>query len=261
MKPLLMSVMLACSTAFVTPAYSAGVPTVDVLANAALGRILAETKIQLAKQIEENLKLDQQLVEQIKQLQTLKNQYDALTVGLDLSDLNIEDLLAKILPKYGNLTDAVSNAKNGDWSGVITSGKVGGQNINAHVTGIFGDVGMSKADVDTLARSEDPSTARIGTQANTGAFLSVAAEASSEQATESLKRIDGLVNQIPSMKGLREAIDLNTRVTAELGIALANIWSMEAIQTIGMGEAGVMDAATAASEEKYLTLGTSSNAN
>jgi type IV secretion system protein VirB5 len=39
-----------------------------------------------------------------------------------------------------------------------------------------------------------------------------------------------------------------------LAIALANIWSMEALQTVGMGEAGVMDAATAADERKFLKV-------
>ena len=55
-------------------------------------------------------------------------------------------------------------------------------------------------------------------------------------------------------KGLKEAIDLNTRVTAELSIAMANIWNMESAQLMGMGEAGVMDAATAAEEEKFIKV-------
>ena len=53
---------------------------------------------------------------------------------------------------------------------------------------------------------------------------------------------------------LKEAIDLNTRVTAELSIALANIWNMESAQLMGMGEAGVMDAATAAEEQKFIKV-------
>ena len=88
----------------------------------------------------------------------------------------------------------------------------------------------------------------------TAAFLSVAAEASAEDAKESLERVDRLVATIPETEGLKEAIDLNTRVTAELAIALANIWSMEAAQVVGMGEAGVMDAATAAEERKFIKV-------
>ena len=114
--------------------------------------------------------------------------------------------------------------------------------------------GLDTATVDTLAKSDDPGAARIGTQANTAAFLSAAAETSSVKASESLERVHDLVQEIPDTEGLKEAIDLNTRVTAELSIAMANIWNMESAQLMGMGEAGVMDAATAAEEEKFIKV-------
>lgn len=88
----------------------------------------------------------------------------------------------------------------------------------------------------------------------TAAFLSAAAETSSVKASESLERVHELVQEIPDTEGLKEAIDLNTRVTAELSIALANIWNMESAQLMGMGEAGVMDAATAAEEQKFIKV-------
>jgi hypothetical protein len=74
------------------------------------------------------------------------------------------------------------------------------------------------------------------------------------QGLESLERVHELVQEIPDTEGLKEAIDLNTRVTAELSIALANIWNMESAQLMGMGEAGVMDAATAAEEQKFIKV-------
>lgn len=39
-----------------------------------------------------------------------------------------------------------------------------------------------------------------------------------------------LVQEILDTEGLKEAIDLNTRVTAELSIAMANIWNMNPAQ-------------------------------
>ena len=53
---------------------------------------------------------------------------------------------------------------------------------------------------------------------------------------------------------LHDLASREPRVTAELAISLTNIWSMEAAQTVGMGEAGVMDAATAADERKFLKV-------
>ena len=105
-----------------------------------------------------------------------------------------------------------------------------------------------------LANSEDPGAARIGVQGNTGAMMGVAAEASQEAAGESLERIGELTGNIPDTHGMKAAIDLNTRMTAEMGMALANIWQLEAAQTIGLGQAGVMTAATLAEEQKYLDL-------
>lgn len=43
-------------------------------------------------------------------------------------------------------------------------------------------------------------------------------------------------------------------MTAELSIALANIWNMESAQLTGMGEAGVMDAATATELQKFIKV-------
>ena len=43
-------------------------------------------------------------------------------------------------------------------------------------------------------------------------------------------------------------------MTGELVIALINQANMEAIQTVSMGQAGVIDAATMADDEKFLSL-------
>jgi type IV secretion system protein VirB5 len=153
-----------------------------------------------------------------------------------------------------DLTGGLIAAKDGSYSLMTTSGKVDDKPAAQYVSEFFASAGLDVATVDTLANSEDEGAARIGTQANTAAFLSAAAETSSVKASESLERVHELVQEIPDTEGLKEAIDLNTRVTAELSIALANIWNMESAQLMGMGEAGVMDAATAAEEQKFIKV-------
>jgi type IV secretion system protein VirB5 len=54
------------------------------------------------------------------------------------------------------------------------------------------------------------------------------------------------------MGELKDSVDLNTRVTAELAIALVAMWQLEAVQTVGSGQAGVIDAATIAEERRFL---------
>ena len=159
-----------------------------------------------------------------------------------------------ILPDVADLTGGLIAAKDGKYSLMTTSGKVGDKPAGEFVFDFFASAGLDTATVDTLSKSDDPGAARIGTQANTAAFLSAAAETSSVKASESLERVHELVQEIPDTEGLKEAIDLNTRVTAELSIAMANIWNMESAQLMGMGEAGVMDAATAAEEEKFIKV-------
>lgn len=240
------------------PVQGQGVPTIDVTSIAKLMDQLTEAKLQLREQITQNLKLDDQTAKLLQQLVLLKDQIDALREGLSLADLGVDPgtFLQDILPGFSDLTTSLQAARTGDWGSVLASGDAfrGGGTVSGHVDAAFEAAGITRARVDELAGSTDTGAARIGQSANVSAFMSVAAESSAEAATESLTRIDGFVQQIPETAGLKEAIDLNTRVTAELGIALANVWSMTAVQTVSLGEMGVMDAATAADEEKYLRI-------
>lgn len=249
------SVLISSCIAFSPLASVAqGVPTIDVTSIARLQEMITEARAQVREQIAQNLKLDEQTLKLIEQIRLMQSQLAALQDGLSLADLGLDpdSFLRDILPQFSDLGASVTAARGGDWSKVLSGGTLGGSSVSAHVEKTFASAGLDKARVDELAKSETPSSARIGTAANIGAFMSVAAESSSQAARESLGRINDLV-QIETTN-LKEAIDLNTRVTAELGIALANIWAMEAVQTVGMGEAGIMDAATAADEEKYLTV-------
>ena len=244
--------------ALAVPAGGQGVPTIDVTSLAKLTDQLVEAKLQLKEQIAQNVKLDEQTRQLLEQIMLLQNQIDALRNGLTLAELGVDpdSFLEDILPDFADLTTSVEAARTGDWGRVLASGDAfrGGGTVTGHVDSTFAKSGLSRDRVDTLASSEDQTASRIGQSANVNAFMSVAAESSSEAAKDSLTRLDGLVQKIPDTAGLKEAIDLNTRVTAELGIALANVWSMEAIQTVGQGNMGVMDAATAADEEKYLRV-------
>ena len=85
-------------------------------------------------------------------------------------------------------------------------------------------------------------------------MLSVAAEASHAEAGESLGRLETMVGLIDDQEGLKAAVDLNTRVTAELGIILTQIWRLEAAAGVSGGQLGVVDAATLAEERKFRSM-------
>ena len=234
------------------PALAQGVPTVDATSIAKLTAMLAEARSQLQEQIKQNLILDEQTKHMLQQILLLKEQIAALRDGLSLDALGIgPDFLESILPGIYDLKSELTAALDMDWENLL-DGEVNGKPTQNIVSEFFKNAGITPERVEELSNSEDGAQARIGTQANTSAFLSVAAEASAEDAQKSLERVDQLMRI--DTTNLKQAIDLNTRVTGELAIALANIWSMEAAQTIGMGQAGVMDAATAADEARFIKL-------
>jgi len=103
-----------------------------------------------------------------------------------------------------------------------------------------------------MASSGNLGAERIASQAGTGAMMSAAAENSYDEAAQSLERVEQIVSLIPDTETLKEAVDHNTRVTAELAIAMMRMWELEAIQTVGAVQSGVVDAATLAEERRYL---------
>lgn len=232
-----------------------GVPTIDITSIVQLKQMVTEAKLQLTQAIEQNLKLDQQTIQLIEQIKLMESQYNALVDDFDQAKLLLEgDWLEDLIPDIPDLSGSVEAAIRGEWKAIGTDGYIGGTKTIEIVDEIFASAGVTTEQMTELANSEDPETARVGVQANTGAMMGVAAEASQEAATQSLERITELTSNISDTDGMKAAIDLNTRMTAELAMSMANIWQLEAAQTIGLGQAGVMSAATLADEQKYLDL-------
>lgn len=236
-------------------AASAQVPTIDISSIAQLKLMLTEARSQLGEAVSQNLKLDDQTLKLIEQIRLMEAQYKALTDGLAEGKLLLTgDCFKDLLPEIPDLNGSMRDAYAGNWGAIGTGGKIGGRSTTSIVEGIFSSAGTSTERMTDLANSEEAGAARIGVQGNTGAMMGVAAEASQDAAGKSLERIEELTGNIPDTDGMKAAIDLNTRMTAEMGMALANIWQLEAAQTIGLGQAGVMTAATLADEQKYLDL-------
>lgn len=244
--------VLTCLTG---SAGATGVPTFDLGAIAELKKMISEAELQLNEAIQQNLKLDQQTLKMLEQIKLMENQVAAMRDSYDQAKMLISgEWLKDMIPEIPDLRGAVRTSLTGQWDQIGTDGEIGGKKVSSIVDTIFASVGTTTKAMSDLANSTDVRKARIGAQGNTGAMMGVAAEASAQQAEKSLDRLAQLTDRITDTKGLKEAIDLNTRMTAELGVQLGNIWQMEAAQTIGLGQAGVMSAATLADEQKYLDL-------
>ncbi|MEL7345104.1 MAG: type IV secretion system protein [Pseudomonadota bacterium] len=236
-----------------TPALAQGVPTVDA-------QNIAQNIQQLRQMIEDELLQNEQLLQLREQLATLTDQlaelqrtYEALTRLAELPEIirtEMEEELNGLLDQeFGDIIATIEAIRTGDFSGLTGSGA---SEIETQMDRVLADLGFDEDTLAEMARSGNPGAERIATQATTGALVSAAAQNSYDDAGQSLERVERLVGLIDDMDELKESVDLNTRVTAELAIALVAMWQLEAVQTVGDGTGGVIDAATIAEEQRFM---------
>lgn len=245
-----LSTFAICALLVSSPVSAQGVPTVDT-------RNIAQEIRQLQQMLEDfGIQTDQldTLLEQLdlvqQQLDTLNETYAALTGATDIIEMAMGgDLDGLLDQEFGDLLGTIRQIQSGDFSGLI--GNAAPQ-MEGRMTQALEDAGFDQDTLSDMASSGNPGAERIASQAGTGAVMSAAAENSYDEAAQSLERVEQLVSLIPDMETLKEAVDHNTRVTAELAIAMTRMWELEAIQTVGAGQSGVVDAATLAEERRYM---------
>ena len=250
-----LTVVLACANPFVSgaPALAQGVPVVDT-------QNIAQNIQQLRQMIEDEILQNEQLTQLRAQLTTLTDQlaelqrtYEALTRIADLPEIiqtRMEDELNGLLDQeFGDIQATIRAIRTGDFSGLTGSGA---SEIETQMDRVLADLGFDEDTLAEMARSGNSGAARTATQATTGALVSAAAQNSYDDAGQSLDRVERLVGLIDDMDELKESVDLNTRVTAELAIALVAMWQLEAVQAVGDGTGGVIDAATIAEEQRFM---------
>lgn len=245
-----LSTISTCALFAASPILAQGVPTVDT-------RNIAQEIRQLQQMLEDfGIQSDQldAALEQINliqdQLDTLNETYAALTGASDILEMAMGgDLDGLLDQEFGDLLDVIAQIQTGDFSGLIGNA---GPEMEGRMTQALEDAGFDQDTLSTMATSGNPGAERTASTASTGAVMSAAAQNSYAEAAQSLERVAQLVDLIPDMETLKEAVDHNTRVTAELAIAMTRMWELEAIQTVGAGQAGVADAATLAEERRYM---------
>ncbi|WP_407929389.1 type IV secretion system protein [Jannaschia marina] len=234
-------------------AYAQGVPTVDA-------RNIAQEIQQLRQMIEDEVLQNEQLVQLREQFATLQEQlaelqatYEALTGLMELPEIITtqfeEELNGLLDQEFGDILATIDAIREGDFSALAGNNAAG---IETQMTRVLEQAGFDEDTLREMATSGNAGAERTATQATTGAVVSAAAQTSYEEAGQSLERVDRLVGMIGDMEELKDSVDLNTRVTAELAIALVAMWQLEAVQTVGDGQGGVIDAATIAEEQRFM---------
>lgn len=240
----------AAGLALTCPAHGQGVPTIDTTQIAQLVRQLDQMARDYTAQIDQLMTLKSQLETQVSQLLNLENQLIALVRGSGVGKLFAT--VAEFQELRGILMEplrVVEDIARGDWASALRDPMSADRIRRALMTG-----GFDEAQIETLSSSPVAAARRTATHAGSSAMLSVAAEAAHEEAAASLDRLERMVGLIDDQEGLKAAVDLNTRVTAELGIILTEMWRLEAAAGINAGQLGVIDAATIAEERKFMRM-------
>lgn len=237
--------------ALTSSARAQGVPTYDGTQLTQLVAQLEHMTEDLNVQLQQLATMKLELETQLSQLLNLEAQLRSLIEGSGLGELfaTIEEF--RVL--RGKLV-APLNAARALASGDFLSGFNPGAEMGASVRRVLSGSGFTAETLRTLSASTEPADNRIATQAGASAMLSVAAQESHAEAGQSLERLETMVGLIDDQDGLKSAVDLNTRVTAELGIILTQIWRLEAAQGVSAGQLGVVDAATLAAERKFRSM-------
>lgn len=241
---------MALAVSLTGPVSAQGVPTVDT-------QNIAQEIRQLQQMLQDFGIQTDLLDNALAQLEVVQNQLDQLNqmyasltgprsiLGLVMGD-GLDGLLEA---KFEDIPGLIRGIQQGDWSNLIgvTAGPMRTQMEQA-----LASAGFDEDSLNEIANSGNPGAVGVATRATTGAVMSAAAQNSHAEAALSLERVERLVTMIPEMEDMKAAMDHNTRVTAELAIAMTRIWELEAIQTLGAGNAGVVDAATIAEERRYM---------
>lgn len=248
--------LTAGATTLALAAYSAGpvsaqgVPTIDT-------QNIAQEIRQLQQMLQDFGIQTDLLDNALEQLQTLQGQLDQLNemyasltgprsiIGLAMGG-DLDNLLQA---NFSDIPGLIRGIQAGDWSNLIGPNALP---MRTQMEQALARAGFDENSLHEIATSGNPGAEGVATRATTGAVMSAAAQNSHAEAARSLERVERLVGMIPDMADLKESMDHNTRVTAELAIAMTRMWELEAIQTLGAGNAGVVDAATVAEERRYM---------
>ena len=233
-----------------TSTYAQGVPVIDSRNLLQQLQTFQQLLVDMGLQEDQIAKLIEQiglLEEQLSQLQEIEDLLSDPTAVLELA---LGGDLDGILEGEFDLdmVGTLMSGARGDWSGLQGDGADAFKDRIA--TALEGG-GTSQTQITAMANSGVPEAERNATATATGAATSAAAEIAYVEAAQSVERVGVMVGEIQNLDSLKESVDHNTRVTAELAIAMAAMWQLESVQTMNVGMNGVLDAATLADIEKF----------
>ncbi len=257
MKRIILGTAIALSMA--VPANRVEAGGIPVFDGVGLGQLIVDFQQELkdyAKQIEQLQALREQIANQIKQINELKAQVAAVTGSRGLSALLNGDFeKAARLTLDRNVNSLIREVGLGNIA-VMREGKLSA-NLDPEVVAdtVLGPLGLSVGELERLAKSGSAYDRGTSVQASTGVVLSVMAQDAHERTKAAVERFEDMIAEIDAQPDIKASTDLNTRVTAELGLMLVDMIRLEATQASAMATQAIVDARDREAQSKALVYG------
>ena len=242
------------------PVQAQGVPVID-------GTNLAQNIEQVQQalrdfeaQMTQITTLQSQLETQISSLLNLENILGSITGVNEIAGLfnSIEDIRSRAA-KITDMEGFISSLSIGDFDSLLDNlldGKVtmGEKNAAYQMEQTLAGAGFDKGTLEAMSASEDPQDGLVAQQAATNAAVMGMSQIAYEESGESIERLDGLVDAIGSQDTLKESMDLNSRITAEMAYMLGQTYRAMAAQGLADGQNGILLAAEQAKTRKFFNF-------
>lgn len=248
-----LSILLLTFSSF--QVFAQGIPTFDT-AQFTQWIIAIQNQVKDAKkQFQQIQELKKQTEQQIKQLTNLEGILGSLSGVNEIGQLlNSAKDIASRAEKIGDFSGMINAIRVGDIkniSALFQNQDTMGSKWNAHkVDESLKSMGLSTKILSKLSSSDNPTANGIATQAATSVMTVAAADIAYQESIDSIERVDTLRAKIGTYDTMKEAVDLNTRMTAEVGYIMGQMWRVNAAQSMSTGQNGLGIAADMAREQK-----------
>lgn len=228
-RRLLICAVMASSCFYAPASRASGIPVIDA---AALTQMIVEFQQQLrdfATQTQQLNELRTQVQQHIEQLQELRAQVEAITGSRAISALLNGDFeqAARATLDHG-VNTLVSEVAGGNIQILMDGRLAPGVDPEGIANQLLTSLGLSVPTLEELSRSDQMHDRGTATQAASGVVLSVQAQDAYGRANEAVGRLEELIGAIDAQEDIKASMDLNTRMTAELGFVLIDLIRMEA---------------------------------
>ena len=249
-----------CVISMSNSAFASGIPVFDGAGFAKQIEQLQQHIRDYSNQLSQLEELRRTYENAVSQLTNLEGILGSLTGLNEIHELynSVEDIAARS-EKMASLDGFMNALRVGDGitlEGLFrNTGTVGTQWNAAKIDEVLGTAGLSTERLGELSRSDNSTANGVAAQAAAGATAMASADIAYEEASSSLARVDGLVGEIRNQETMKDSVDLNTRMSAEVAYTLAQIWRLNAASGMSTGQNGINLAAEIQKQQNFFDFG------